>query len=205
MVRRVKELRLVVGTICIWGKEDLFVIEISRHIDLVIRKHLFKNYLPLLVSELPAFLGCLLFCLGLSVRAVVLAFLLACVPAQDRHEVLVDVAAVVQLHLFDPRLLNLVEFLSLSRKHLVSPFFVDSLENAEQEFLVLLELAEFVDFLINFTGKRLNFGLLGLDLVFERLSFGKSFLSLLGGLGGALVIFLDELDQLVVVFFELLR
>lgn len=136
---------------------------------------------------------------------MVLAFLLACVPAQDRHEVLVDVAAVVQLHLFDPRLLNLVEFLSLSRKHLVSPFFVDSLENAEQEFLVLLELAEFVDFLINFTGKRLNFGLLGLDLVFERLSFGKSFLSLLGGLGGALVIFLDELDQLVVVFFELLR
>jgi hypothetical protein len=136
---------------------------------------------------------------------VVLAFLLACVPAQDRHEVLVDVAAVVQLHLFDPRLLNLVEFLSLARKHLVSPFFVDSLENAEQEFLVLLELAEFVDFLINFTGKRLNFGLLGLDLVFERLSFGKSFLSLLGGLGGALVIFLNELDQLVVVFFELLR
>ena len=133
---------------------------------------------------------------------MVLAILFAGMPAEHGHKVLFNMASVMELHLLNPCLLNGVQLPLLIGQDVFSPLLVHRVENAEHELFMLLEFRQLVYLFVDIAGNGLDFGFLLLNLVFQSLSIVECHLGLLGSIGGPLVVFLNEFDQLVIVFLE---
>jgi hypothetical protein len=140
-------------------EQDFFIVKVCWNVDFVFFQELVKDEFPLVICEVLALLVlgwslCMLLLRLWNVGAVpMLTFLFSHLPAEHALEVIFTLIVHSVFPVLDPPVLNFFNFSVLFRLDILSPNFVFTLENVEQEILMSGEVVEFSLVLVNITAK----------------------------------------------------